>query len=489
MASKITPRSEDYSRWYLDIIREAQLAENAPVRGCMVIKPYGYTLWEAVQAGLDRRFKETGHVNAYFPLLIPKSFLEKEKEHVEGFAPELAVVTIGGGEQLTEPLVVRPTSETIIGYMYSQWVQSYRDLPILINQWANVVRWEMRTRPFLRTLEFLWQEGHTAHATAEEAVAETVQMLNVYADFAINDAAIPVIKGVKSAREKFAGAVDSYTIEAMMGNGWALQSGTSHFLGQNFAKAFDIKFLDQNNDTQYAWTTSWGLSTRMVGAVIMAHGDDQGLRLPPVMAPIQVVIVPIYKKEEERAAVMAQAREVEAHLRAAGVRVQLDAREELTPGFKFNDWELRGVPVRIEIGPKDVANHAVVLARRDSSRAIEAAGGPPAKQFGVPVDGVAAAVKALLVEVQASLLAQATTFRDANTRTGIRSYDEFRQVLDTEGGFLRVHWAGSSEDEDRIKADTKATIRCYPLEAAEGEGICFYTGKKTERIAIFARAY
>ena len=489
MASKITSRGEDYSRWYLDVIREAQLAENAPVRGCMVIKPYGYSLWEAVQSGLDRRFKETGHVNAYFPLFIPKSFLEKEKEHVEGFSPELAVVTIGGGEELAEPLVVRPTSETIIGYMYSQWVQSYRDLPILINQWANVVRWEMRTRPFLRTLEFLWQEGHTAHATAEEALAETLQMLDVYADFAINDAAIPVIKGRKSEREKFAGAVDSYTIEAMMGNGWALQSGTSHFLGQNFARAFDIKFLDQNNAMQHAWTTSWGLSARMVGAVIMAHGDDQGLRLPPVMAPIQAVVVPIYKQEAERAAVIDFARGVQAQLKAAGIRTHFDGREELTPGFKFNDWELRGVPVRVEIGPKDVANNAVVLARRDSSRQKEAAGGPKAKQFGVPVEGAAAAVRALLGEIQASLLAQATSHRDANTHTGIASYDQFQQALETDGGFLRVHWAGSSEDEDRIKADTKATIRCYPFDAPEGEGVCFYTGKRTERVAIFARAY
>jgi prolyl-tRNA synthetase len=489
MASKITSRGEDYSRWYLDVIREAQLAENAPVRGCMVIKPYGYSLWEAVQSGLDRRFKETGHVNAYFPLFIPKSFLEKEKEHVEGFSPELAVVTIGGGEELAEPLVVRPTSETIIGYMYSQWVQSYRDLPILINQWANVVRWEMRTRPFLRTLEFLWQEGHTAHATAEEALAETLQMLDVYADFAINDAAIPVIKGRKSEREKFAGAVDSYTIEAMMGNGWALQSGTSHFLGQNFARAFDIKFLDQNNAMQHAWTTSWGLSARMVGAVIMAHGDDQGLRLPPVMAPIQAVVVPIYKQEAERAAVIDFARGVQAQLKAAGIRTHFDGREELTPGFKFNDWELRGVPVRVEIGPKDVANNAVVLARRDSSREKEAAGGPKAKQFGVPVEGAAAAVRALLGEIQVSLLAQATSHRDANTHTGIASYDQFQQALETDGGFLRVHWAGSSEDEDRIKADTKATIRCYPFDAPEGEGVCFYTGKRTERVAIFARAY
>ena len=489
MASKITPRGEDYSRWYLDVIREADLAENSPVRGCMVIKPYGYTLWEAVRDGLDRRFKATGHVNAYFPLFIPKSFLEKEKDHVEGFSPELAVVTIGGGSELTEPLVVRPTSETIIGYMYSQWVQSYRDLPILINQWANVVRWEMRTRPFLRTLEFLWQEGHTAHATAEEAVAETMQMLDVYADFATQDAAIPVIKGVKSEREKFAGAVNSYTIEAMMGNGWALQSGTSHFLGQNFAKAFDIKFLDESNEQQYAWTTSWGLSTRMVGAIIMAHGDDQGLRLPPVMAPIQAVIVPIYRKEQEQEAVLEFSRRVEAQLREAGVRVHLDGRDGLTPGFKFNDWEMRGVPVRVEIGPRDVKQNAVVLVRRDSSREAEAAGGPKAKHFGVPADGVAAAVKDLLGEIQSSLLQQATEFRDANTHRGISSYQQFQEVLEDEGGFLRVHWDGSSEDEDQVKADTKATIRCFPLDAPEGEGVCFYTGRRTSQVAIFARAY
>jgi prolyl-tRNA synthetase len=489
MTSKVTPRSEDYSRWYLDVIREADLAENSPVRGCMVIKPYGYTLWEAVRDGLDRRFKATGHVNAYFPLFIPKSFLEREKEHVEGFSPELAVVTIGGGSELTEPLVVRPTSETIIGHMYSQWVQSYRDLPVLINQWANVVRWEMRTRPFLRTLEFLWQEGHTAHATAEEAIAETLQMLDVYADFAINDAAIPVIKGVKSERERFAGAVDSYTIEAMMGNGWALQSGTSHFLGQNFAKAFDIKFLDENNEQQYAWTTSWGVSTRMVGAIIMAHGDDQGLRLPPVMAPIQAVIVPIYRKEQERDAVLTFSHEVEAQLKAAGIRTHFDNREELTPGFKFNDWEMRGVPVRVEIGPRDVKNNAVVLARRDIRRDQEVEGGPRSKVFGIPVDGVAAAVQEMLGQVQAGLLAQATEFLEANIHAGIRSYGEFQEVLEGQGGFLRVHWAGNSEDEDQIKADTKATIRCFPLDTPEGEGVCFYTGRPTERVAVFARAY
>ncbi len=488
MASRITPRAEDYSRWYLDVIREADLAENAPVRGCMVIKPYGYSLWEAIRDGLDRRFKETGHSNAYFPLFIPKSFLEKEKEHVEGFSPELAVVTIGGGAELTEPLVVRPTSETIIGHMYAQWVQSYRDLPILINQWANVVRWEMRTRPFLRTLEFLWQEGHTAHASEEEAIAETRQMLDVYADFAINDAAIPVIQGVKSEREKFAGAVDSYTIEAMMGNGWALQSGTSHFLGQNFAKAFDIKFLDENNEQQYAWTTSWGLSARMVGAIIMAHGDDQGLRLPPVMAPIQAVIVPIYRKDKERDMVMPLAHQVEAQLKAAGVRVHLDDRD-MTPGFKYNDWEMRGVPVRVEIGPRDVKKNAVVLARRDIRRDQEVEGGPKAKQFGIPVEGLAGAVKALLDDIQANLLRQATKHREANTHSGISSYEQFQEVLAERGGFLRVHWAGASEDEDQIKADTKATIRCFPLEKPEGEGVCFYTGKKTDRVAIFARAY
>jgi len=481
LADKITPRNEDYSRWYLDVIREAELAENSPVRGCMVIRPYGYELWEGVRDGLDRRFKATGHKNAYFPLFIPMSFINKEAEHVEGFAPELAVVTIGGGKELEEPLVVRPTSETIIGYTYARWIQSYRDLPVLINQWANVVRWELRTRPFLRTMEFLWQEGHTAHATAEEAIEETLRMLDVYADFAVNDAAIPVIKGRKSDREKFAGAVASYTIEAMMGNGWALQSGTSHYLGENFAKAFEIKYLDQNNESRYCHTTSWGLSTRMVGAVIMAHGDDQGLRLPPKMAPIQAVIVPIWRKDEERPAVVEMAEQVRRALADAGVRVHLDLRADQTPGFKFNDWEMRGVPVRIEIGPRDVAQRTVVLARRDQP-------GKEGKQFGVAVDTIAASVTKLLNDVQANLLAQATAYRDANTRT-VRSYDEFKQVLDGPGGFIRVHWAGSNEDEDFIIEETKATIRCYPMDAPEGEGVCFYTGKKTDRVAIFARAY
>lgn len=481
MAEKITPRKEDYSRWYLDVIREAELAENSPVRGCMIIRPYGYSLWEGVRDGLDRRFKETGHQNAYFPLFIPMSFLQREAEHVEGFAPELAVVTIGGGKELEEPLVVRPTSETIIGDAYSRWIQSYRDLPILINQWANVVRWEMRTRPFLRTMEFLWQEGHTAHATAAEAVEETLRMLDIYADFAIRDAAIPVIKGRKTEKEKFAGAVDSYAIEAMMGNGWALQAGTSHYLGDNFARAFNITYLDENNELRYCHTTSWGVSTRMVGAIIMVHGDDQGLRLPPMLAPIQVVIVPIWRQEAERGAVMELAGKVFAALKEGGVRVHLDAREELTPGFKFNDWEMRGVPLRIEIGPRDVQQNAVVVARRDRP-------GREGKEFGVPVEGIVATVRERLADVQASLLAQATAFREANTHR-VSSYDEFREVIEEQGGFIRVHWAGSRADEERIQEETRATIRCLPLEADEGEGVCFYTGRRTKQVAIFARAY
>jgi prolyl-tRNA synthetase len=482
MAEKgVTPRSEDYSRWYTDVVLKAELADYSPVKGCMVIRPYGYTLWENIQAALDRRFKETGHVNAYFPLLIPMSFLQKEAEHVEGFAPELAVVTHGGGKELEEPLVVRPTSETIIGYMYSQWVRSYRDLPLLINQWGNVVRWEMRTRLFLRTTEFLWQEGHTAHATREEAEEETRRMLGVYADFAINEAAIPVVQGRKSDREKFAGAVASYTIEAMMGNGWALQSGTSHFLGQNFAKAFDIKFLNQNNETDYAWTTSWGLSTRMVGAVIMTHGDDQGLVLPPRLAPTQVVIVPIWRKDEERPGVMGLAQQVAQVLKAAGVRTRLDDRDEVSAGFKFNDWEMRGVPLRIEIGPRDVEQSAVVFARRNAP-------GKEGKTFGVPVDGVAQAAQDALNGIQAGMLAKATAFRDANTQT-VASYDEFKEALEAKGGFLRAFWAGTSEDEDRIKEETKATIRCFPFDAEEEEGTCFYTGRPGGRVAIFARAY
>jgi prolyl-tRNA synthetase len=482
MAEKgVTPRSEDYSRWYTDVVQKAELADYSPVKGCMVIRPYGYALWENIQAALDRRFKETGHVNAYFPLFIPLSFLQKEAEHVEGFSPQLAVVTVGGGEKLEEPLVVRPTSETIIGHMYSQWVRSYRDLPLLINQWSNVVRWEMRTRLFLRTTEFLWQEGHTAHATRAEAEEETRRMLGVYADFAINDAAIPVIQGKKSNREKFAGALYSTTIEAMMGNGWALQSGTSHFLGQNFARAFDIKFLNQNNEMEYAWTTSWGLSTRMVGAIIMAHGDDQGLVLPPKLAPIQVVIVPIWRKDTEKTAVLGLTDQAAQALKAAGVRVKVDDREEVSAGFKFNDWEMRGAPLRIEIGPRDVAQNAVVFARRDTP-------GKEGRTFGHPAPRVADAAKEMLATIQADMLGRATAFRDANTHS-VANYDQFKEALDSAGGFLRVHWAGSDEDEDRIKDETKATIRCYPFDAQGEEGVCFYTGRRTDQVAIFARAY
>jgi prolyl-tRNA synthetase len=492
---KITPRAEDYSRWYLDVIRDAGLAENSPVRGCMVIPPYGYALWEALRDGLDRRFKATGHVNAYFPLFIPKSFFEREAQHVEGFAKECAVVTHhrliagpGGGlipdpeAELEEPLIVRPTSETIIGSTFASWVRSYRDLPLLINQWANVVRWELRTRPFLRTTEFLWQEGHTAHATETEAVEETLRMLDVYADFAINDAAIPVIKGVKSERERFAGAVDTYTIEALMGNGWALQSGTSHYLGTNFARVFEIKFLDQNNAIQYCHTTSWGLSARMIGAIVMAHGDDQGLRLPPVMAPIQAVIVPIWRKEVERGPVIEMAERVNAALVGAGVRTKIDLRDDVTPGYKFNDWEMRGVPVRVEIGPRDVQQDAVVLGRRDMP-------GKEGKQMGVPAATIGESVRALLADIQQSLLRQATEFREANTTRDITSYEQFKEVLEGKGGFLRAHWAGTSEDEDRIKEETKATLRCFPLDADEGDGVCFLTGQRTDRVAIFARAY
>ncbi len=478
---KITSRSEDYARWYTDVVQRTDLADYSPVKGCMVIKPYGYALWEAVRDGLDWRFKATGHQNAYFPLFIPMSFLQKEAEHVEGFAPELAVVTHGGGKELEEPLVVRPTSETIIGHMYAQWIRSYRDLPVLINQWANVVRWEMRTRLFLRTTEFLWQEGHTAHATYEEAEAETRQMLDVYADFAINDAAIPVIRGIKSEREKFAGADKSYTIEAMMGDKKALQSGTSHNLGQNFAKAFDIQYLDRNNTLQYCWTTSWGLSTRMVGAVIMVHGDDQGLVLPPKLAPYQVVIVPIWRKDTEQVLVLEAAQGLERELRAAGVRVKLDLRDHYSPGFKFNDWEMRGVPLRIELGPRDVQNAQIVLARRD----VPGREGKTA----IARDGAIERVKQVLTSIQDNLLARATAFRDANTYD-VRTYQEMIDVLDGPGGFCRVFWDGTAADEDRIKEETKATIRCFPLADQEGaHGACFYTGRPATRVAIFGRAY
>ncbi|MEZ4670479.1 MAG: proline--tRNA ligase [Anaerolineae bacterium] len=475
----VTPQSVDFSKWYNEIVYKADLCDLSPVRGCLIIKPYGYELWEAVKGGLDRRFKATGHQNAYFPLFIPESFLKREAEHVEGFSPELAVVTIAGGEKLEEPLVVRPTSETIIMDSFKNWIQSYRDLPLLINQWANVVRWEMRTRPFLRTTEFLWQEGHTAHATAEEAEAETMQMLNVYADFAINDAAIPVVKGRKTEREKFAGAVHTYTIEAMMGDTKALQSGTSHNLGQNFAKAFDIKFLDQNNETQHPWTTSWGLSTRMVGAIVMAHGDDKGLRLPPKVAPIQVVIVPIFKNDDERSKVLEAVERLTKELLAANIRIHVDKREGQSPGFKFNDWEMRGVPARLEIGPKDVQNSTVALARRDVP-------GKEGKQF-VSQDGIAARVQDLLTEIQANMLQQATVFRDANIHDAT-NYDELKAIVE-KGGWARVWWAGSGQDEGKIKEETGATIRCLPFDQPGSKGKCVYTGQSAETIALFGKAY
>ncbi len=477
MRDKITPRSEDYSEWYTEVIREAELADYAPVRGCMVIRPYGYELWENVKAGLDRRFKETGHENAYFPLFVPMSFIEKEAQHVEGFAPELAVVTHGGGKKLEDPLVVRPTSETVIGYMYSQWIQSYRDLPVLINQWANVVRWELRTRLFLRTMEFLWQEGHTAHATAEEAQEETLRMLDVYADFAVNDAAIPVISGRKSDSEKFPGADASYSIEAMMGDCRALQSGTSHNLGQNFAKAFDIQYQDGNGTQQYCWTTSWGVSTRMVGAIIMTHGDDQGLVLPPRLAPTQVVIVPIYRKDNERNRVMEATEKIEAML-GQNVRLKVDHRDEYSPGWKFNEWELKGVPLRIEIGPRDIAKDQVVLARRDVP-------GRDSKSF-VPLAGLADAVSDALEDIQNKLLERATAFRDANISEP-SDYDSFRETVTQ--GFARAWWCGDVACEDKIKDDTKATTRCLPSDQPGGGGVCIVCGKPAEEIAIFARAY
>lgn len=478
MTDKLTPRSEDFNEWYNSVVLKADLADYGPVRGTMIVKPYGWALWENIQAALDRRFKATGVQNAGFPMFIPMSFLQKEAAHVEGFAPELAVVTIGGGQELAEPIVVRPTSETMIGHAYANWIQSYRDLPILLNLWNSVVRWELRTKLFLRTLEFYWQEGHTAHATAAEAEERTRLMLEVYADFAINEAAVPVIPGVKSEMERFAGANETLTIEAMMGDGKALQSGTSHDLGQNFAKAFDIQYLDQNNQLQHCWTTSWGLSTRFVGAIIMTHGDDQGLILPPRLAPYQTVMVPIYKKEEEKTAVLATTARLKAELEAAGIRVHVDDRENLTPGYKFNDWELRGVPSRIEIGPRDVEKHSVALARRDRP-------GREGKQF-VSQDGLAQTVSDLLADIQASLLARATQFRDANTHD-VDNYDAFKKAVQT--GFARVWWAGDNADEQRVKEETKATIRCFPLAQPGGGGTCFYTGRPADKIAIFGRAY
>ncbi len=474
--TKLPTRADDFSEWYNQVVLRADMADYAPVRGCMIVKPYGWALWENIQAGLDRRFKATGHSNAAFPLLIPKSFIDRESKHVEGFAPELAVVTHGGGEELEEPLVVRPTSETVIGHAYAKWVKSYRDLPVLINQWCSVVRWEMRTRLFLRTLEFWWQEGHTAHATFEEAEAETRQMLNIYADFAMNDAAVPVIAGRKSEAERFPGADQTYSIEAMMGDRKALQSATSHNLGQNFAKSFDIKYLDKNNTFQYCWTTSWGLSTRFIGAMIMTHGDDQGLILPPRLAPIQLVIVPIFKNDAERGPVLEAVERLREQL--ADFRIKVDDRDDVSPGFKFNDWELRGVPLRVEVGPKDVANGTVMLARRDQP-------GKAGKAV-VAQDNLESALPEVFAEIQASLFDRALAFRKAHTHDP-RDYAEFRQVV--EDGWAFSWWCGERACEEQIKDDTKATTRCIPLEQPGGEGVCIHCGKPSKEKAIFAKAY
>ena len=475
----ITPRAKDYSQWYLDIVREADLADYAEVvRGCIVFKPTGYAIWEGIQSGLDSRIKESGHVNAYFPLLIPKSFLTKEAEHVEGFAPEVAEVTRAGGEELTEPYVIRPTSETIIGYFYAKWVRSYRDLPILINQWANVMRWEMRTRPFLRTAEFLWQEGHTVHATEAEAETETLMILDdVYADFIEKEMALPVMRGLKTDSEKFPGALRTYCVEAMMQDGRALQAGTSHNLGQNFAKAFDISFTDQANTVQYAWTTSWGVSTRLIGALIMAHSDDDGLIVPPRLAPIQVIVVPIYKNDAEKALVMDAVKRITTGWKGT-IRFKIDEREHLTAGFKFNEWEVKGVPVRIEVGPKDVEKGSVALARRDIP-------GRDGKSF-VPQDGLTERVVALLAEIQTALYQRALAFRTDHTRT-VTSYDELKEAIET--GFAVCWWDGDSADEKRIKEETRATIRCIPNDQPGGSGTCIYTGRPATKTVVFARSY
>lgn len=487
---ELTPRSKDYSQWYLDLVIKADLAENSAVRGCMVIKPYGYAIWEKMQRQLDDMFKETGHVNAYFPLFIPKSFLSKEADHVEGFAKECAVVTHyrlknasdGSGvvvdpeAKLEEELIVRPTSETIIWSTYRNWIQSYRDLPILCNQWANVVRWEMRTRLFLRTAEFLWQEGHTAHATRREAEEETVRMINVYADFAEKQMAMPVIKGVKSASERFAGAVDTYTIEALMQDGKALQSGTSHFLGQNFAKAFDVMFTDKEGGRDYVWATSWGVSTRLMGALIMSHSDDNGLVLPPKLAPYQVVIVPIYKNEEQLKQIDEKATGIIERLKKLGISVKYDNSDNKKPGWKFSEYELKGVPVRLAMGARDLENNTVEVARRDTltkeTRSCES---------------IETYVKNLLNEIQENIYRKAADFRASQTRE-VNSYEEFKTEIE-KGGFLLCHWDGTPETEELIKNETKATIRCIPLEGDKTPGVCMVTGKPSAQRVLFARAY
>ena len=490
MSKGLTSRSEDYSQWYNELVTKADLAEHSSVRGCMVIKPYGYSIWEKMQSVLDKMFKDTGHSNAYFPLFIPKSYFSKEASHVDGFATECAVVThyrlkndgngnIGVDEnaKLEEELVVRPTSETIIWNTYKGWIQSYRDLPILVNQWANVVRWEMRTRLFLRTAEFLWQEGHTAHATAEEAVEETERMLEVYADFAENWMALPVVRGKKTPNERFAGALDTYCIEALMQDGKALQAGTSHFLGQNFAKAFDVKFTNKEGKQDYVWATSWGVSTRLIGALIMAHSDDQGLVLPPQLAPIQVVIVPIYKNEEELSAISAIADDLIAKLKKLNISVKYDDRDTQRPGFKFAEYELKGVPVRVAIGGRDLENGTVEIARRDTGE----------KQTSTQA-GLDAYIEQLLNDIQNNIYQKALNFRTENTRKA-DIYEDFKRLLDENPGFIAAHWDGTPETEQKIKEDTKATIRCIPLNNQKEEGKCILTGKPSTQRVLFARAY
>jgi len=491
MSKQITSRETDYAQWYNDLVIKGDLADYSAVRGCMVIKPYGFGLWENMRDVLDRMFKETGHVNAYFPLFIPKSFLSREAAHVEGFAKECAVVTHyrlmndpnGGGvvvdpeAKLEEELIVRPTSETIIWNTYKTWVQSYRDLPLLINQWANVVRWEMRTRLFLRTAEFLWQEGHTAHATAQEAIDEANQMLEVYADFVENYMALPVIKGVKTASERFAGAEETYCIEALMQDGKALQAGTSHFLGQNFAKAFEVTFSDKNNKLDYVWATSWGVSTRLVGALVMAHSDDEGLILPPKIAPMQVVIVPIYKGDEQKSEIDAKARDIVKELKSKGIRVKYDDSDNQRPGWKFAEYELKGVPVRVAIGARDIQNNVAEVARRDTR-----------EKNSVSMDGLAGHVISLMDEIQSAMFKKAYAFREQRI-TRVDNWDDFEKVLQEKGGFISAHWDGTAETEEAIKEKTKATIRCIPLNNPQEEGRCILTGKPSKERVLFAVAY
>ncbi len=492
MSKEITSREEDYSKWYNDLVVKSGLADHSAVRGCMVIKPYGYALWENMKAELDRMFKETGHQNAYFPLFVPKSLFEAEEKNAEGFAKECAVVThhrlmadpnnkgklmVDPASKLEEELVVRPTSEAIIWNTYRDWIQSYRDLPLLINQWANVVRWEMRTRLFLRTAEFLWQEGHTAHATKEEAVEETRKMLDVYADFVETYMAVPVIKGVKTANERFAGADDTYCIEALMQDGKALQAGTSHFLGQNFAKAFNVQFLNKENKRDFVWATSWGVSTRLIGALIMAHSDDDGLVLPPRIAPIQVVIIPIYKGEDSKPIVDEKALALQAELKALGISVKYDNNDNNRPGWKFAEYEMKGVPVRIAMGQRDIENNVVELARRDTK-----------EKKTVPAEGLATTIQALLEEIQQSIYSKALSFRDASIRQA-DNWADFVKLLDEKGGFVAAHWDGTGETEEKIKEMTKATIRCIPLNNTEEAGICILTGQPSTQRVLFARAY